>query len=83
MNLPSSDVAKARVDEVDVAQKVTSAGEEAVLAREGGVPFQPPLRDMSGVDPIAEWLSLMEVVQVLCPTWPVRDKPTQGKHWRL
>ena len=34
-----------------------------VLAREAGVPFQPPLGNASGVDPIAEWLGLMEVVQ--------------------
>jgi hypothetical protein len=55
----------------------------AVLAREAGVPFQPPLGKASGIDPIAEWLSLMEVVQMLCPVWPVRDKPMQGKHWRI
>ena len=55
----------------------------AVLAREAGVPFQPPLGNASGVDPITEWLSLMEVVQMLCPVWPVRDKPILGDHWRL
>ena len=55
----------------------------AVLAREAGVPFQPLLGNASGIDPITEWLSLMEVVQMLCPVWPVRDKPMQGKHWRL
>ena len=55
----------------------------AVLAREAGVPFQPPVGNASGIDPIAEWLSLMEVVQMLCPVWPVRDRPMQGKHWRL
>ncbi|MBK6595347.1 MAG: hypothetical protein IPG23_22955 [Burkholderiales bacterium] len=54
-----------------------------VLAREAGVPFQPPLGNASGVDPIAEWLSLMEVVQMLCPVWPVRDRPMQGDHWRI
>ena len=54
-----------------------------VLAREAGVPFQPPLGNASGVDPIAEWLSLMEVVQMLCPVWPVRDRPIQGNHWRI
>ncbi len=52
----------------------------AVLVREAGVPFQPPL---AHADPIAEWLSLMEVVQMLCPVWPVRDKPMLGKEWRL
>lgn len=55
----------------------------AVLVREAGVPFQPPLGTDSGADPIAEWLGLMEVVQMLCPVWPVRDQPMQGSHWRL
>ena len=59
------------------------AGASAVLAREAGVPFQPPLGNACGIDPIDEWLSLMEVVQMLCPVWPVRDKPMQGNHWRL
>ncbi|MBC7609882.1 MAG: hypothetical protein H7228_09965 [Polaromonas sp.] len=59
------------------------AGAIAVLAREAGVSFQPPLGNTSGIDPIAEWLSLMEVVQMLCPVWPVRDKPMLGDHWRL
>jgi hypothetical protein len=54
-----------------------------VLAREAGIPFQPPLGKPSGVDSIAEWLSLMEVVQMLCPVWSVRDKPMRGEHWRL
>ena len=61
----------------------TRADAGAVLAREAGVPFQPPPGNASGIDPIAEWLSLMEVVQMLCPVWPVRDRPMQGKHWRL
>ena len=56
---------------------------EAVLACEAGLPFQPPLGKGSGIDPFAEWLSLMEVVQMLCPVWPVRDQPMQGDHWRL
>ena len=55
----------------------------SVLAREAGVPFQPQLGSQSGVDPIAEWLSLMEVVQMLCPVWQVRDKPMLGDHWRI
>lgn len=55
----------------------------AVLAREAGVPFQLPLGNASDIDPITEWLSLMEVVQMLCPVWPVRDSPMQGNHWRL
>lgn len=59
------------------------ADASAVLVREAGVPFQPPLGNASGIDPIAEWLSLMEVVQMLCPVWPVRDRPMQGDDWRL
>jgi hypothetical protein len=65
----------------EVALYQADAG--VVLAREAGVPFHPSLGDLSGIDPIAEWLSLMEVVQMLCPVWPVRDKPMQGDHWRL
>ena len=55
----------------------------AVLVREAGVPFRAPLGNTSGFDPITEWLSLMEVVQMLCPVWPVRERPMQGNHWRL
>ena len=65
------------------AQARTAAAAVNVLAREAGVPFQPPLGNASGVDPIAEWLSLMEVVQMLCPVWQVRDKPMLGDHWRI
>lgn len=54
-----------------------------VLVAEAGLPYAPQLGDASGVDPIAEWLSLMDVVEMLCPTWPVRDQPMQGDHWRL
>ena len=57
----------------------TAINAEPVLVREAGVPFRPPL----AADPIAEWLSLMEVVQMLCPTFPVRDKPMLGEHWRI
>ena len=67
--------------EGDAALNPADAG--AVLAREAGVPFQPPMGNDSGIDPITEWLSLMEVVQMLCPVWPVRDRPMQGNHWRL
>lgn len=59
------------------------AAEVTVLAREAGIPFTPPLGTASGLDPFVEWLSLMEVVQMLCPVWPVRDTPMQGHHWRL
>jgi len=69
--------------EVNAESALNCADAPAVLAREAGVPFQPPIGSVSGIDPIAEWLSLMEVVQMLCPVWPVRDKPMQGSHWRL
>jgi hypothetical protein len=59
------------------------ADTSAVLAREAGVPFRPPLGTGSGIDPFAEWLGLMEVVQMLCPVWPVRDRPMRGNDWRL
>lgn len=58
-------------------------GAVTVLAREAGVPFQPSLCNSSGIDPFAQWLGLMEVVQMLCPVWPVRDTPMQGDQWRL
>jgi hypothetical protein len=60
------------------SKAATDAG--AVLVREAGLPFRPPL---GNVDPFTEWMSLMEVVQMLCPTWPVRDRPMLGKEWKL
>ncbi len=59
------------------------ANADAVLVREAGVPFERQQDKASGDDPIAEWLSLMEVVQMLCPVWPVRDKPLRGNDWRI
>ena len=72
-------------DSVDTPAETTQncADARTVLAREAGVPFQPPPSSVSGIDPLVEWLSLMEVVQMLCPTWPVRDKPMQGSQWGL
>ncbi len=61
-------------------ESVFVAGSSAVLVHDAGVPFQPPFANS---DPIVEWISLMEVVQMLCPVWPVRDKPMLGKEWRL
>ena len=72
-------------DNTDTRAEAVPAGaaEVSVLAREAGVPFQPSLGSASGADPIAEWLSLMEVVQMLCPVWQVRDKPMLGESWRM
>ncbi len=53
-----------------------------VFVAEAGVPFQPNLH-AAGVDPFVEWLSLMEVVEMLCPVWPVRTEPMKGDNWRL
>ena len=58
-------------------------GAEAVLAREAGVPFAPVPDSTTPIDPFVEWLSLMEVVEMLCPVWPVRDQPMKGDCWRL
>lgn len=58
-------------------------GECTVLAREAGIPFQRSRDESSEVSPFVEWLSLMEVVQMLCPAWPVRDQPMRGDQWRL
>ena len=76
MNFSDDAIAKAETG-------LNRADTGAVLAREAGVPFQPPMGNASGVDPMVEWLSLMEVVQMLCPVWPVRDRPMLGKLWRL
>jgi hypothetical protein len=58
-------------------------GASTVLASEAGIPFQPSRDESSEVSPFVEWLSLMEVVQMLCPVWPVRDQPMRGDQWRL
>ncbi|NJS37472.1 MAG: hypothetical protein HC765_15460 [Brachymonas sp.] len=52
----------------------------AVLVREAGVPFWC---ELGAGDPFVEWLSLMEVVQMLCPAWPVREAPMLGNQWKL
>lgn len=59
---------------------IAATDSDVVLAREAGVAFWPPL---STVDPFVEWLSLMEVVQMLCPDWPVRSRSLPGKVWKL
>lgn len=65
------------------AESLRTTSVNAVLVREAGVPFQPQPSNPSNIDPFIEWLSLMEVVQMLCPEWPARDKPMLGDHWRL
>lgn len=63
-----------------LSNTASTADSGVVLVREAGVPFQPQL---ANADPIAEWISLMEAVQMLCPVWPVRDTPLLGKEWKL
>ncbi|MCG3170247.1 MAG: hypothetical protein CALGDGBN_01786 [Pseudomonadales bacterium] len=52
---------------------------EVVLVAEGGVPCARVNRD----DPIAQWVALMEVVEMLCPQWPVREQLAKGESFRL
>ena len=80
MNCSMSPLNKAKPP---VARTPNGSGPYPVLAREAGVPFQPPRNTVSEADPFAEWLSLMEVVQMLCPVWPLHSGPMLGKHWRL
>ena len=56
---------------------------DAVLVREAGLSFQALANADAGADPFVEWLGLMEVVQMLCPQWPVRDQAMQGQQWKL
>jgi hypothetical protein len=61
-----------------------SAPQEALLAGEAGLPYDQTLGAQAAkADPFEEWLSLMEVVQMLCPTWPVRDQAMRGTQWLL
>ena len=71
------------ITELHADTALNLADANAVPASEAGVPFQPQLGNFSDIDPVAEWLSLMEVVQMLYPVWTVRDRPMQGKNWRL
>jgi hypothetical protein len=60
-----------------------AASASAVLACEAGLPFEPQRDQTEASEPFSEWLSLMEVVHMLCPIWPVRDQAMQGTNWRL
>jgi hypothetical protein len=61
-------------------EPASEANPMTILVREAGAHYQP---QRAHQDPIAEWISLMEVVQMLCPAWPVRGKPMLGKQWKL
>lgn len=45
---------------------------EPVLVGEGGVPYAP-----GHEDPFVALFELMEVVEALCPEWPVREPDTR------
>ncbi|WP_396270237.1 hypothetical protein [Ideonella sp.] len=66
---------------VEPVPRAANAG--AVLAREAGLPFEPQRDQTESSEPFSEWLSLMEVVHMLCPTCPVREQAMQGTNWRL
>ena len=68
---------------VQTGSEPRGGGACTVLVSEAGIPFQPSRDESSEVSPFVEWLSLMEVVQMLCPAWPVRDQPMRGDQWRL
>lgn len=52
---------------------------EAVLVREGGVPYAPsPERD-----PFESLAALMDVVEALCPRWPPRPRSPHEASFRL
>ena len=70
-----------RATPVPTTQKSTDP--VVLIAGEAGMPYAPSLSNASAIDPFAEWLDLMEVVYMLCPTWTVRDQPMLGEHWRL
>jgi hypothetical protein len=62
------------------AKRQSSTPDAAVLVREAGVPYQ---RLPNSSDPFVEWISLMNVVQILCPDWPLRVRPMLGSTWKL
>src|SRR3546814_1634140 len=52
--------------------EVNAVGDAPViLAANGGPPQALP----PSADPIADWLDLMEVVEALCPEWPLPEPP--------
>jgi hypothetical protein len=79
-SLPNSTSSAVIQNQTALNSPKTASDSGAVLVCEAGVPFRPSL---AHVDPFTEWLSLMEVVQMLCPAWPVRDKPMLGRVWKL
>ena len=54
-------------------------GPGPVLVREGGAPYAPGPRE----DPFEALFELMEVVEALCPEWPVRKPDTRPGNFLL
>ena len=44
------------------------------LAGDGGIGFKPVART-----DLSDWIELMEVVEALCPVWPVRRRAVVGE----
>lgn len=52
---------------------------EAVLVCEGGVPYVPS----AACDPFESLAELMEVIEALCPHWPLRAGSLHQASFRL
>lgn len=52
---------------------------EPVLLRDGGVQFVPA----HDREPLEAWSELMDVVEALCPQWPVRAPARYANRFRL
>jgi hypothetical protein len=51
----------------------TPGSSAPLIVAEAGVAYTPWHKD-----PICAWIDLMEVVEALCPRWPVREHGIQG-----
>jgi hypothetical protein len=51
----------------------TPGNSTPLIVAEAGVAYAPQHRA-----PIAAWIELMEVVEVLCPRWPAREHVIEG-----
>ena len=49
-----------------------------VIVADAGVAYRPE----RSTDPISDWVSLMEVMEALCPRWPERE-PSMGARFLL
>ena len=49
------------------------SNDDAPFVADGGIPFQ-----QRNDDPVAKFLELMELIEVLCPKWPPREHKIDG-----